>query len=41
VRLLKLGRMLAVGDVLITPVGGGDPVARATLTYAIPPQRQA
>ncbi|MGL4322214.1 MAG: PaaI family thioesterase [Paracoccaceae bacterium] len=37
VRLLKLGRSLAVGDALIRPVTGGDPVARASLTYAIPP----
>jgi len=36
-RLLKLGRALAVGDVLIYSEGGDDPVARASLTYAIPP----
>ena len=35
-RLLKLGRALAVGDVLIHSAGP-DPVARATLTYSIPP----
>ncbi len=37
-RLLKLGRVLAVGDVLIRSVGGDDPVARASLTYSIPPR---
>lgn len=37
-RLLKLGRMLAVGDVLIRSEGLPDPVARAGLTYAIPPK---
>ncbi len=36
-RLLKLGRRLAVGDVLIVSEGCTDPVARAGLTYAIPP----
>ena len=38
-RLLKLGRNLAVGDVLICSEGSGDAVARASMTYAIPPQR--
>lgn len=38
-RLLKLGRTLAVGDVLIYSDGMSDPVARASLTYAIPPAR--
>ena len=38
-RLLKLGRALAVGDVLIYPEGGAEPVARASLTYSIPPKR--
>ncbi|SFA79631.1 uncharacterized domain 1-containing protein [Poseidonocella pacifica] len=37
VRLLKLGRLLATGDVLLHSVGRDAPVARATLTYAIPP----
>ena len=37
-RLLKLGRVLAVGDVLIRSEGLSDPVARAGLTYAIPPK---
>lgn len=36
-RLLKLGRSLAVGDVLIFGEGLAEPVARASLTYAIPP----
>lgn len=35
-RLLKLGRQLAVGDVLIRSEGLADPVARAGMTYAIP-----
>ena len=38
-RLLKLGRSLAVGDVLIFSEGAEAPVARASLTYSIPPQR--
>ncbi|KNG95543.1 PaaI family thioesterase [Pseudaestuariivita atlantica] len=38
-RLLKLGRQLAVGDCLIRSVGETDPVARASMTYAIPPAR--
>lgn len=37
VRLLKLGRVLAVGDVLIYSDGDPKPVARASLTYSIPP----
>ena len=37
-RLLKLGRVLAVGDVLITSEGTDAPVARASLTYSIPPE---
>jgi uncharacterized protein (TIGR00369 family) len=37
-RVLKLGRSLAVGDVMIFSEGGADPVARASLTYAIPPK---
>ena len=36
-RLLKLGRVLAVGDVLIYSEGLDQPVARASLTYSIPP----
>ncbi|MDF0600530.1 PaaI family thioesterase [Psychromarinibacter sp. C21-152] len=38
-RLLKLGRVLAVGDVLIRSDGGTEPVARASLTYSIPPAK--
>lgn len=38
-RLLKLGSRLAVGDVQIFSEGGADPVARAGLTYSIPPRR--
>ena len=38
-RILKLGRVLAVGDVLIHSEGAEAPVARATLTYSIPPAR--
>ena len=34
--LLKLGRLLAVGDVLIYSQGATLPVARASMTYAIP-----
>lgn len=37
-RLLKLGRVLAVADVLMFSEGGDKPVARATMTYAIPPR---
>ncbi len=36
-RLLKLGTQLAVGDVLIYSDGLDKPVARASMTYAIPP----
>ena len=36
--ILKLGRSLAVGDVRITSEGADDVVARATMTYAIPPK---
>ncbi|MBT4046271.1 MAG: PaaI family thioesterase [Rhodospirillaceae bacterium] len=42
-RLLKLGRRLAVGDVMIYSDDGSDaadhPVAHATLTYAIPEEK--
>lgn len=37
VRILKLGRSLAVGDVLVFSDGIDAPVARASLTYSIPP----
>ena len=36
-RLLKLGKQLSVSDVLIYSEGMQAPVARASLTYAIPP----
>lgn len=37
-RLLKLGRVLAVGDALIRAEGQEGVVARAGLTYSIPPK---
>ncbi len=37
-RVLKLGRSLAMGDVLLFSDGSPDPVARAGLTYSIPPK---
>ena len=40
-RLLKLGKTLAVGEVYVYSEGEDEPVAHATGTYAIPPQRQA
>ena len=39
VKLLKLGRSLAVGDALVFSEGMDAPVARASLTYSIPPKR--
>lgn len=36
-RLLKLGRVLAVGDALIYAEGDSRPMARASMTYSIPP----
>ena len=36
-RVLKLGRELAVGDVLLFSEGNAEPVARASMTYSIPP----
>ncbi|SLN18847.1 Thioesterase superfamily protein [Pseudoruegeria aquimaris] len=38
-RLLKLGKVLAVGDVLIHSEGQPEPVARANMTYSIPPRK--
>jgi uncharacterized protein (TIGR00369 family) len=38
VRLLKLGQRIAVGDVLMTADGATEPCARASVTYAIPPE---
>ncbi|MGB0901020.1 PaaI family thioesterase [Halocynthiibacter sp.] len=40
-RILKMGRALVVGDVLIYSEGDARPVARASLTYSIPPADQA
>ena len=40
-RLLKLGRTLSVTDVLIHSEGSEALVARASLTYAIPPAGMA
>jgi uncharacterized protein (TIGR00369 family) len=40
-RVLKLGRTLSVGDVLIFSEGVAAPVARAGLTYSIPPRSAA
>lgn len=37
--LLKLGTRLAVGDVTMFSEGDAEPVAHATVTYSIPPQR--
>ncbi|MEO0668158.1 MAG: PaaI family thioesterase [Pseudomonadota bacterium] len=37
-RLLKLGKQLSVTNVLVHSEGMDKPVARASLTYAIPPQ---
>jgi uncharacterized protein (TIGR00369 family) len=38
-RLLKVGRRLAIGEVLIHASGRHEPVAQATVTYSIPPGR--
>jgi len=38
-RLLKLGRTLATGDILLYSEGDDDPVAHVTTTYSIPPKR--
>jgi uncharacterized protein (TIGR00369 family) len=39
-RILRLGRTLATGDVLVYSAGMADPVAHAVATYAVP-QRAA
>lgn len=39
--VLKLGKQLSVTDVLIYSEGADAPVARATLTYALPPRRES
>jgi uncharacterized protein (TIGR00369 family) len=38
-RVLKIGRALSVTDVLLYSEGKPEPVARASLTYSIPPSR--
>lgn len=38
-QLLKLGKLLSVTDVLVFSEGMAEPVARASLTYAIPPKK--
>jgi len=39
-RVIKLGKRLAYGEVLLFSLGhSDDPVAHATLTYSIPPDR--
>lgn len=40
-RLLKLGKQLSVVDALVYSEGNDRPVARASLTYAIPPAGSA
>ncbi|MGB5556618.1 MAG: PaaI family thioesterase [Paracoccaceae bacterium] len=40
-KLLKLGRVLAVGEVLMYSEGIAEPVARASLTYSLPPEPAA
>ncbi|MCF3972699.1 PaaI family thioesterase [Paracoccus salsus] len=37
-RVLKLGRVLAVAEALIGSDGASEPVARCSMTYAIPPK---
>ncbi len=39
--LLKLGKRIAVGDFRIRGAGGGPVVARASVTYSIPPAGSA
>ena len=39
-RILKLGKRLAYGDVLLYSEGEDEPVAHVTGTYSIPPNRQ-
>jgi uncharacterized protein (TIGR00369 family) len=40
-KLLKLGRQLSVSHVMVWSEGMADPVAQATMTYAIPPVKAA
>lgn len=37
-RILKLGKRLVVGDVLLFSEGKPEPIAHATCTYSIPPR---
>ena len=39
-QLLKLGRSLSVTSILIYSEGSDEPVARANMTYAIPPRKK-
>lgn len=39
-KLLKLGKRLAVGEVTMYSEGDAEPVAHATVTYSIPPERE-
>ena len=38
-RLMKVGKRLAVGEVMINSGGSDEPVAHVTATYSIPQQR--
>lgn len=38
-RMLKVGRVLGVGEVFLTSEGEEDPVAHATISYSIPASR--
>ena len=38
-KLIKLGRVLAVGEVLLYSQGASEPVGHAVGTYSIPPRR--
>jgi uncharacterized protein (TIGR00369 family) len=37
-RLIKLGKRLAVGDIMVHAEGSAEPVSHATATYSIPPR---
>jgi uncharacterized protein (TIGR00369 family) len=38
-KLLKLGKRLAIGEVTMYSDGDAEPVAHATVTYSIPPEK--
>ena len=38
-KLLKVGRTMGVGEVFVYSEGMEEPVAHATLTYSIPPEK--